>query len=69
MKEMMSGESQVCTAKINGEEVEYDICSQSRERHIEQEEEFGWVYLGKGVIWSIYGIKQIGESQYHFWKK
>lgn len=69
MNGMMSGESHVCTAKINGEEVEYDTCAQSRETHIEQEKKFGWVYLGKGVIWAINGIKQNFEEEHHFWKK
>ncbi len=69
MNGIVSGESHVWTAKINGEEVEYDICSQARETLIEQEKKFGWVYLGKGVIWTIRGIKQNFKKEHHFWKK
>lgn len=48
----------------DGQIVPYDACSQK-----EYEPSYNnVVYLGRGTIWSIHGVKQTGTTIYHFWR-
>ncbi len=68
MEEVNTLKDTVRIAKIDEQEVRYSACSEKRETYQWQEENSGWVYLGKGAIWTINGIKQNSDTEYHFWK-
>jgi hypothetical protein len=59
--------SSVVTALINGEVVNYDMCSENRHAYSDG----GWqehYYLGKGKIHTIDGVKQSRFNNHHFFK-
>lgn len=57
-------------AKINGKIVSYDSCDTGlwMEPKTQIRGKVLWVYLGCGIIWAINGIRQKGNTAYHFWK-
>lgn len=69
MEEIERNEDHITVAQIGGKNVSYDVCCDNRETYRWQEENTGWRYLGKGVIWSINGASQNSKRVLHFWKK
>lgn len=58
----------VCLAKISQKILEYDGANPARWSEF-YTTKYGWEYLGEGVIWSVNGTRQVGETRLHFWKR
>lgn len=56
-----------CIALINGQHFCYDDASVAPPQGAHSEKE--WEYLGEGVIYSVNGTKQRGETRLHFWRR
>lgn len=60
------GGSSVCIALIDGEELKYDFASDNRDAYPTVNNK---VYLGKGIIYKVNGVRQTFTNEEHFWRK
>ncbi len=64
MKPLEFQQEPIRIAKLeNGEDVQYDLCSENNEGHPNFE------YIGPGIIWTINGINQNSTTKRHFFKR
>ena len=57
-------DEKVRIALINDKQVAYDFCSSKKNDYSDIANKN---YLGKGIIFSIGGVRQSGNNAYHFW--
>ena len=67
--EKIHGKNNVCVALLeDGQMVKYDGCSS--EYNIDfYKPEMGWKFIGKGVIYSVNGVRQAMEETKYFFVK